>query len=272
MRLAISNIAWTSIEDSQIFSLLQQMNVEGIEIAPSKFWPNPTLASNLEIEDVKSQFKAAGFLIPAAQALLFGYPGLKLFKDEETRNKTLDYLFKLSRLCSTMGISTMVFGSPKNRQRNGMLLDLSLQIATEFFLSLAEQISSLNVIFCIEPNPVEYGCDFIVNSAEALSLVRQVNHPSFRLHLDTSAMFLNNENPAKIIPECLPYLQHLHVSEPFLGLIGDGQNCHKSVAESLHRFGYEGWISIEMRPGLLPSNSDAIRRAVDYTNETYFGR
>lgn len=272
MRLAISNIAWTSIEDSQIFPILRRMNVEGIEIAPSKFWPDPTLASNSEIEDVMSRFKAAGFLIPAAQALLFGYPELKLFKDEETRNQTLDYLFKLSRLCSTLGISTMVFGSPKNRQRNGMLLDLSMQIAIKFFSNLAEQISSLNVTFCIEPNPVEYGCDFIVNSAEALSLVQQVNHPNFRLHLDTSAMFLNNEIPAKIIPECLPYLQHLHVSEPFLGLIGDSQNCHKSVAESLHRFGYEGWISIEMRSGLLPSNSDAIQRAVDYTKETYFGR
>ncbi len=271
MKLAISNIAWQMQEDEQIHRLLREMDVTGIEIAPTKYWPNPTSASNSEIDEVKFRFEASGFLIPAAQALLFGHPELTLFEDEGTRNKTYDYFVELSHLCSTLGISTMVFGSPKNCQRNGMLLNLSMQIATEFFLNLAEQISSLNVTFCIEPNPEEYGCDFIVNSAEALSLVQQVDHPNFRLHLDTSTMFLKNENPAKIIPECLPYLQHLHVSEPFLGLIGDGQNYHKSIAESLHQFGYEGWISIEMRSGLLPSNRDAIRRAVDFTKETYFG-
>lgn len=272
MKLAISNLAWQIEEDEQIHCLLREMHVTGIEIAPTKYWPNPTLASNSEIEEVKSRFEAAGFLIPAAQALLFGHPELTLFEDEGTRNKTFDYLVALSHLCSTLGISTMVFGSPKNRQRYGMLLDLSMQIATDFFFHLAEKISSLNVTFCIEPNPKEYGCDFIVNSSEALSLVRHVDHPNFRLHLDTSAMFLNKEDPARIIPECLPYLQHLHISEPFLELIGNGQNSHQSIAKSLHRSGYEGWMSIEMRSGLLPSNCDAIHRAIDYTMETYFGR
>jgi sugar phosphate isomerase/epimerase len=271
MKLAISNIAWLLQEDEQIHGLLREMEVAGIEIAPTKYWHNPTLATNSEIFDAKSRFEAAGFLIPAAQALLFGHPELTLFQDERTRNKTLNYLLDISRLCSSMGISTMVFGSPKNRQRNGMQLDISMKIAKDFFFDLAERISSLNVTFCIEPNPLEYGCDFIVNSSEAMSLVQQVDHPNFRLHLDTSAMFLNKENPAKILPECLPYLQHLHVSEPFLGLIGDGHNCHQCVAQSLHRYGYEGWISIEMRSGLLPSNRDAIRRAVEFTKETYFG-
>lgn len=272
MRLAISNLAWQLEEEEYIHFLLREMNVPGIEIAPTKYWPNPTLASNSEIEEVKSRFEAAGFLIPAAQALLYGHPELTLFENEATRNKMFDYLADLGHLCSTLGISTMVFGSPKNRQRNGMLLDLSIKIATDFFFNLAELFSSSKITICIEPNPKEYGCDFIVNSSEALSLVHHVNHPNFRLHLDTSAMFLNNEDPTRIIPECLPYLQHLHISEPFLELIGNSRYNHKSIARSLHLSGYEGWISIEMRSGLLPSNSAAIHRAIDYTMETYFGR
>ena len=232
MKLAVSNIAWLSEEEEDILPLLREMGVEGIEIAPTKYWPNPDRVSKTEIEAVKTRLNSSGFRIPSAQAILFGHPELTLFHNEETRNRTLDYLLKISSLSSTLGVSTLVFGSPKNRQRNGIPMDLALEIASNFFFTVAEKISTFNITLCIEPNPVEYGCDFIVNSPDALALVKQVDHPNFRLHMDTSAIFLNKEDPTELIPHCLPYLHHFHISEPFLGLIGDSKSDHLSVAKT----------------------------------------
>lgn len=113
MKLAVSNIAWLSEEEEDILPLLREMGVEGIEIAPTKYWPNPDRVSKTEIEAVKTRLNSSGFRIPSAQAILFGHPELTLFHNEETRNRTLDYLLKISSLSSTLGVSTLVFGSPK---------------------------------------------------------------------------------------------------------------------------------------------------------------
>jgi sugar phosphate isomerase/epimerase len=144
-----------------------------------------------------------------------------------------------------------------------------VEIASNFFFTVAERVACFDITLCIEPNPVEYECDFIITSTDALALVKQVDHPNFRLHLDTSAIFLNREDPTELIPHCLPYLHHFHISEPFLGLIGDNKNDHLSVAKSLHKSGYDGWISIEMRSGLMVSSKDAIQHALVYVKKIY---
>lgn len=151
-------------------------------------------------------------------------------------------------------------------------MDLALEIASNFFFTVAEKISTFNITLCIEPNPVEYGCDFIVNSPDALALVKQVDHPNFRLHMDTSAIFLNKEDPTELIPHCLPYLHHFHISEPFLGLIGDSKSDHLSVAKTLLKSGYDSWISIEMRSGLMASSKEAITQALVYVKKIYMGQ
>ena len=123
---------------------------------------------------------------------------------------------------------------------------------------------------CIEPNPVEYGCDFINTTMEGMELVKRVDHPNFRLHLDSSAMTLNGEDPIEIIPKVKSWTEYVHISEPNLGLIGSGATNHKKMAKALLSNGYDGWISLEMRSGLLPNNLDSIRRALEFTKTVYF--
>jgi D-psicose/D-tagatose/L-ribulose 3-epimerase len=50
----------------------------------------------------------------AAQALLFGRRDLTLFDDADTRQRTLDYLCIMVRVCARLGARALVFGSPKN--------------------------------------------------------------------------------------------------------------------------------------------------------------
>lgn len=41
MNLSISNIAWDSKEDTSVIALLNELNVKGIEVAPTKIWTTP---------------------------------------------------------------------------------------------------------------------------------------------------------------------------------------------------------------------------------------
>jgi D-psicose/D-tagatose/L-ribulose 3-epimerase len=272
MKLAISNIAWQVEEEKHILPLLAKYGIQGIEIAPTKYWPDMTFATRSEISGLKTRLNNAGFEIPAGQALLFGHPELVIFHDNETRKRTKEYLVKASILCSDLGIHNLVFGSPKNRQRGEVPYKSAFDIATDFFRQVAEKIASYDITLCIEPNPSEYGCDFILTANEALEIVKQVNHPHFQLHLDSSALFLNREDPTVIIPQCIPYLRHFHISEPFLGLIGETHNNHDLIANSLNENEYRGWISIEMRSGLSTENAVSIRRAIEYTKNVYIER
>ncbi len=270
MKLAISNIAWLEDEDDLVLPILKEYGVRGIEIAPSRYWRNPLEATSEDIQEKKKFLNLAGFDVPAAQSLLFGHPELMIFEDVETRNRTLDYLVQVGVLCSQMGARVLIFGSPKNRKRAGVSMDNAMDIASDFFYSIAEKIASFDIKICIEPNPIDYDCDFINTTSEGLELVKRVNHPNFRLHLDTSAMTLNNEDPALITTKVLLWTAHIHISEPHLGLIGSGVTNHKVFAEALHLQHYDGWISLEMRSGLLPNNLDSITQALDFTRSVYF--
>ena len=63
-------------------------------------------------------------------------------------------------------------------------------IAVAAFRELGDCASRHRVIFCIEPNPTAYDCDFITGAGEGADLVERVDCQGFGLHLDTAAMML----------------------------------------------------------------------------------
>jgi len=84
MRLAISNIAWDITEDEAVAALLQRHQVDAIDIAPGKYFPQPGKATAAEIGAVKSWWAERGIEITGMQALLFGTTGLNVFGSPES--------------------------------------------------------------------------------------------------------------------------------------------------------------------------------------------
>jgi sugar phosphate isomerase/epimerase len=77
--------------------------------------------------------------------------------------------------------------------------------------------------------------------------VHAVNHPGFRLHLDTACMTLGNDPISETITAGALLLRHFHVSEPFLAPVRPGGVAYGLFARELNRIGYGHWLSIEMR-------------------------
>ena len=70
-KFAVSNIAWTSHDDPAIFALLQKYGVAGIEIAPSKIWPQWIGASQASAAEYRKRLADRGFCVPAMQSIHF---------------------------------------------------------------------------------------------------------------------------------------------------------------------------------------------------------
>lgn len=105
---------------------------------------------------------------------------------------------------------------------------------------------------------------------EGIELVEKVNHPGFRLHLDAGAMTLNQEDIYQVIESSMPYLNHFHISDPFLDKIGSNNVDHPTMAKALRQLGYSGWVSIEMKNGLSDNgNVQNVEAALKYATEIY---
>jgi D-psicose/D-tagatose/L-ribulose 3-epimerase len=269
MKISISNIAWDLPEEEAVASLLQQKSIGGVEIAPTKIWPSPLEADSKGIAVYRRWWEDRGIPIVAFQALLFGHPELTIFESKEMREKTFHYLSGIIRLATSLGSKVLVFGSPKNRLIGDQEKHQVMETAVDFFRRLGEVALKGKTLFCIEPNAAEYGCDFIRTAREGLDLVKRVGHPGFGLHLDAGIMTLNKEPYEQVLEECLDSMAHFHISEPQLALIGEGSTEHLRIGSHLEKIGYQGWVSIEMRNGLKPSNLDSIRQALDFVISRY---
>jgi len=269
LKLAISNIAWNSNENSSVIDVLKELSVDSIEVALPILFSDLIEANDFEIDNVKKYWQINGIKIVAVQALLFGKPELLVF-DSKVQKQTIEYLERVMYISGKLGASKLVFGSPKNRNVIGLNKAEAMEMATDFFSVLAELAVKNNVVVCIEPNAVQYDCNFITNTQEAFELVERVSHAGCRIHLDTGVMHLNNEDPEKSIQLALPYLSHFHISEPFLGRITDNTIDHKTISKTLKFLHYDGYISIEMKKQIYESNTGNIRECLKFVREIYF--
>ena len=233
MRLAISNIAWNVTEDEAIAALLQCHEIDAIDIAPGKYFPQPTLATSAEIRLVKDWWTNKGIEITGMQALLFGTSGLNVFGSPEVQEALLQHLDAVCRIGGELSARRVVFGSPKNRDRSGLTDAEAMAEAISFFRRLGDSAASHGVIMCLEPNPPCYGANFMTTSAETARVVEKVAHPAIRMQFDTGALAINGEDPAAVLRDSAGLIGHIHVSEPNLAPLGEGGTDHGRMAEAL---------------------------------------
>lgn len=247
MKLAISNIAWDKSIEKEIASILKDLNVEGIEVAPTKINSNPKELLDGDIIKYKEFWKSYGIEIVAMQALLFGRPELKIFENELKRNNTFEYLKLIIRIGGLLNAKVLVFGSPKNRDIGRLKREEAEKIAVTFFRGIGDYSLKYNLKTCIEANPPEYGSNFITDTREAFDLVHKVNNKGFGLHIDLGGMRLSEE-VFKILHNYKGKIEHVHISQPYLEPLNRNDFAvYEKLIDTLKEDNYDHWISIEMK-------------------------
>jgi len=267
MTLLASNIAWTPSQDAEVAARLRAHGFTGIEIALTRDWPELARADAAAVRAFAARWRDEGLPIAAAQALLFGRPDLLVFGSGETRRQTIDYLRLVFDLCAAAGARAMVFGSPRNRRLDHCRAADARVLAVDFFGALAAEAEARQLVLVIEPNPPAYGADFVTTAAEAVELVRAVDRPGFRLHLDLGCLRLAGEPIAQTVIAAAPLVAHAHASAPHLAPLEDGgaDDGLDAFLSALSGSGYAGAVSLEMRRNdghdLSPLDRSAARLA-----------
>ncbi|KND60129.1 Nitrogen-fixing NifU, C-terminal [Candidatus Burkholderia verschuerenii] len=269
MRIAVSNIAWDVVEDETIAALLQRYGVDAIDFAPSKYFPEPDVATTADMARVKDWWARRGIEMTGMQSLLFGTTGLNVFGDDASRQAMLDHLGAVCRIGQGTGATRLVFGSPKNRDRNGLDDEQAMEIAVGFFRRLGDLAAEQDVIVCLEPNPPRYGANFMTTSDETRRVVEAIAHPAIRMQLDSGAIAINGETPFDVVRDCAAAIGHVHASEPDLVTVGDGNCDHVATARAVREFLPDHIVTIEMVATKDQPHHVSIERALQTTVAHY---
>ena len=120
--------------------------------------------------------------------------------DASVRRATGDYLIALAEATRDLGGSLMVLGSPKQRDLlPGVTYDQAVGYAVEVFERVMPAIGAVGVDLCLEPlAPSE--TNFLNTCAQAMELIRRVDHPRLKLHMDVKAQ---SSEPGATVPELI---------------------------------------------------------------------
>ena len=253
MNLSISNIAWAKENDEQIYSLMKKYDFSGLEIAPTKIFPENPYD---KIQQAELWAKNLSFTVPSMQSIWYGRSE-KIFGTQEERQILTDYTKKAIDFAVAIGCKNLVFGCPKNRNINS---EEDIDIAEVFFREIGDYAYSKNTFIGMEANPAIYNTNFINDTLSAIELIKKVNSKGFRLNLDIGTMIYNNENPDEL-KNNVHLINHVHISEPYLVKI-ENRELHKQIAEILKKENYQNFISVEMKQ---QDNIEDIEEVMKYT-------
>lgn len=240
MKLSVSNIAWTPEQDTAIFALMQSAGCVGLEIAPTRVFPEKPYDRIPEaIQFAITVREKYGFCIPSMQSIWFGRSE-KVFGSKEEMMCLISYTKKAVDFAKAIGCGNLVFGCPRHR----VLPDgADPSVAVPFFREIGEYARQHNTVIALEANPPIYHTNYVNTTAEALELIREVGSEGFRLNLDIGTMIENGENVSTLCG-AEDWIHHVHLSEPGLGFIKE-HPLHRELAEFLCAAGYAGFVSLE---------------------------
>ena len=261
MKLSISNIAWDLENDKKIYELMRKYDYKGLEIAPTKvFFENPYKKLG-EAKIWKDKInKKYNLKISSIQSIWYGKKE-RLFGTDEERKELQNYTEKAIDFAKVIGCKNLVFGSPKNRNLEE---DESPDKALIFFKSVGEYAFKNNTVIGMEANPAIYNTNYINDTKSALELIKKVDSKGFLLNLDIGTVISNSENIEEILGN-VEYINHVHISEPWLKMI-EKREIHKKLKSILKNENYKGFISIEMAK---VEEIEEIEKVMEYVREVF---
>ena len=267
-KFAISNIALTPLAHSDELQVLSELGFTGLEVAPSRVWQDTWHGlTPAMVASYRRDVEAAGLNVLGLHSLLFDQKDMGLFADDAGRARVLDYMTHLSAVCRDIGGHTLIWGA--GRWRHERSVADANAYAIDFFQDLDARVRDHGTCFCFEPLGPK-NSDFLNSVIDAEKLVEALALPSVALHLDAKGITENAEMTLEIAALAKPYLKHVHVNEPGLGILGStGDIDHVAFAEILSNIGYDRFISIEQR---MIDPNDAlgpVRQSAAYLTSVY---
>ena len=256
MRLSISNLAWNSVDNDEVYAYLSRKHFDAIEIAPTKIFEKEPYSHIDEavayFDDVRARY---GLEVSSMQSIWYGQKGNIFVTDE--RDVLRDYTYSAVDFASAIKCGNLVFGNPKARN---MPESGNVEDSYEFFKQISDYADSKGTVIALEPNPAIYNTNFINTTKEAFDFCRNSGAEHLKVNVDLGTVIYNNES-LDCVRENIDLVNHIHISEPYLKKI-ERRDLHAQLAS----LDFDKFVSIEM--GLQDSLKDVFD-VVDYIAEVF---
>jgi sugar phosphate isomerase/epimerase len=159
-----------------------------------------------------------------------------------------DYAAQICSRGAALGIRVIGLGAPLARRiPKDFDRDTAARQMREFIRVSAEEGAKWNIKFLLEAlNP--HICDLVVNTREALEIVRSLNMPTLRMVLDFHHLNRCAED-IEDIAYVMPYVEHLHIDHTLedgrYHLREEGIPFYQRCINAARVCAYEGTLSIE---------------------------
>ena len=247
MKFAICQELFVDWEWERQCRFMAETGYTGIELAPFTLASRITEVTADRRRELRVVAESHGLTICGLHWLLAKTEGLHLTTaDAAVRRATSQYLIELGNACGDLGGTVMVFGSPMQRNlAEGTTREQGLDRAAEVFRAAMPALAERGVKIAMEPlTPKE--TNFINSCAEAVELMRLVDHPNFVLHQDVKAMLSETTPIPELIARYADVTGHFHVNDDNLLGPGMGRTDYHPIFEALLKTGYSGWVSVEV--------------------------
>lgn len=198
--------------------------------------------------------------VPAARAALAEHP-LRLnisgvygptrdltHEDGRYRRESLDYIAATLKICEQLGVR--ILGGPaysavgKRRKAPAEQRQREWDLAVAGLTEAGNMAADHGVTLAIEPLN-RFETDLINTAAQAKQLIRDIDLPSVRIHLDAFHMHIEEDSVYDAIVHAGSDLVYFDASESHRGTPGKGQVHWLEVARGLRDIGYTGDCVIE---------------------------
>jgi sugar phosphate isomerase/epimerase len=249
MKIGICNELFQGWPIEKIFDYAAQLGCEGVEIAPFSLADSVREISSKKREEIGRAAGERGIEIIGLHWLLVKPEGMSiLHPDSAIRKATQAYLRDLIHFCADVGGKIISHGSPKQRtvQAEWDFAE-SWKRARETFEGCLQTAQERGVIYCIEPL-TRSNTNFINTVEEALRMVREINHPHFKMMVDCRSCEANEGSAARALRSALEsgHLRHVHANDVNGKGPGFGSVPFSPIMKTLVKGHYSGYISVEV--------------------------
>ena len=175
-------------------------------------------------------------------------PGRDLRGTDDEQATALRYLEGIIELMPVLGCPILVgpLYSVVGRTAAETEADKTIQqkLVAGNLRKLAEFAQSRQVLISIEALN-RYETDFINTAEQAVAMVKAVNHPALKIHLDTFHMNIEEKYLGAAIELCGSMLGHVHACGSDRGTPGKDHTDWGEVLAALEKVGYNGSLVIE---------------------------
>lgn len=281
MKLAVSNIAWASEEESTMLLRLAHLGVAGIEVAPGQV-SDVYRSGDLDAPRFlawRRELGGVGLVPIALQGILAGLdrPVLRA-ETEEQRAGLLGRIKLAGEVAQLLQVGPMVFGNPGLRSGFDMENRIAFEQCADTLAAAAKALNGTGAWIALEPNAAIYGCNFGRTLAECARLVDHVGEGGLKLHVDLATAGLEEADLSGALRRHVGAVGHIHLSEPRLVRLGTtDMGPHRILASTLSAMIQAGapvpeWLSIEMaRPAGANSAevAEGVEAAVRFARSAY---